>query len=260
MRYRSIFTRRLIWAGCLGLAYALLVPGNARADDTDQPRWQFYFTPYLWISGVSGTTSSANPNIPSQTATASFGDLLSHLNSVPIIGAFEARYGRFGVLTDLMVISLRSNFDTQNVLFTGGSATVTELISTILPNYRVVDTGDQSLDLGVGARVFADWLKLSFNSGLLPGFSRSPTISWAAAIFGGRYHLDLPRGFGLTAYGDIGTGPNLTWQALGTVDYRYNDWMMFHLGYRHLHIGYQGDGLNSDTALSGPLAAATIRF
>jgi hypothetical protein len=252
--------RRLKGAVCVAIACALLQARDARADDAGSPHWQFYFTPYLWISGVSGTTATRNPNIPTQTATVSFGDLLSHLNSVPVIGAFEARYGRFGVLTDLMVISVKSDLATDGIAFSGGSAKVTELLSTVLPNYRVLDTGTRSLDLGVGARILAYWTTLTFNTGLLPGFSRSPSVSWAAAIFGARYHLDLPRGFGLTAYGDVGAGPNLTWQAMGTVDYRYNEWLVFHLGYRHLRIEYHGDILRSDTALSGPLAAATIRF
>ncbi len=238
-----------------------LIPGNrARAEATAPPQLQFYFTPYLCVSSVTGTTSTRNPNLPSETATASFGDLLSHLNAVPVMGAFEARYGRFGLLTDLMVISLRSDFATKDVAFSGGTATVTELISTILPTYRVLELDNQTLDVGVGARVFADWLKLSFNTCPLPGFTRSPSVSWAAAICGARYHLDIAHGFGVTGYGDIGTGPNLTWQAVGTIDYRYNAWLVFHVGYRHLHIGYRGDLLRIDTALSGPLLGATFRF
>ncbi len=62
-----------------------------RRQEGAAPTWQFYFTPYLWVSGVSGTTSTSNPNIPTQTSTASFSGLLSHLNSVPIIGAFDVR-------------------------------------------------------------------------------------------------------------------------------------------------------------------------
>ena len=142
----------------------------------------FYFTPYLWVSGVSGTTSTSNPNIPSQTATASFGNLLSHINSIPLIGASELRYERFGLLADLMVVSLKSDITTKDVAFSGGSTTVTQLISTIMPAYRVVEASNQFLDLGVGTRIIGIWTTLSFDSGLLPGFSRSASVRLGRAI------------------------------------------------------------------------------
>ncbi len=252
---------RLI-AMCMVLGWQPFIATAAQADSA-APHLEFDFTPYLWISGVVGTTSARNPNIPSQTSTASFGDLFTHLNSIPLIGAFEARYGRFGVLTDLMVISLKSDVQTKGAAFSGGSASVTELLYTLLPTYRVLETGDQSLDLGAGVRVMAFWTKFSVNAGVLPGFSTSPSLSWAAPIAGLRYHLNLPRRFGLTVYGDVGGlggDANLTWQALGTVDYRYNDWLVLHLGYRHLQIDYNGNTLHTNTALSGPIFGTTIRF
>jgi hypothetical protein len=246
----------------IGAIIALSLCSGARAQDASPERLQFYLTPYLWISGLSGTTSASNPNIPSQSASASFGDLLSHLNAIPVMGSAEARYGRFGLSGDLMAVSLKSDLSTNGPAFSGGSATVTELLATIMPNYRVLDLPNQTLDLGVGVRVVAYWTKLTFNSGLLPGFSRSPSISWADPLFGLRYHYDFPNKFGLTFYGDAGavSGDNVTWQLLGTVDYRYNDWITLRAGYRHLHINYDTDGLHTSTALSGPILGATMQF
>ncbi len=201
---------------CMTLGSQPWITTASQAEDFASPHLEFDFTPYLWISSVVGTTSARNPNIPSQTATASYGDLFSHLSSIPLIGAFEVRYGRFGLLTDLMVIPLKTDIQTNGVAFSGGSVSVTELISTILPTYRVLETNDQSLDFGAGARVMAFWTKFSVNAGVLPGFSTSPSLSWAAPIAGLRYHLDLPRPFGLTIYGDVGglgANSNLTWQA-----------------------------------------------
>jgi hypothetical protein len=93
------FSLPLIAIGCISK--------KVRAQERATPRWQFCFTPHLWVSGVGKKTSATNPNVPSQSATASFRDLISHLNSVPITGAFELRYQRFGVLTDLTAISFR---------------------------------------------------------------------------------------------------------------------------------------------------------
>jgi len=66
----------------------------------------------------------------------------------------------------------------------------------------------------------------------------------------------------LTAYSDVGDagGSTLTWQVLGMVDYRCNNWLMFHFGYRHLHVNWSSSKLNVSTAVSGPFLAATFRF
>jgi hypothetical protein len=42
-----------------------------------------------------------------------------------------------------------------------------------------------------------------------------------------------------------------TWEVLGMLDYRYNSWLMLHVGYRHMHIDYTGSALQLGVALSG---------
>ena len=67
--------------------------------------WSFNLMPYLWMPSINanvnynlppalGGTLSANPSI-------GFGDLVSHLN-IGFMGAADARYDRFTVLTDFM--------------------------------------------------------------------------------------------------------------------------------------------------------------
>jgi hypothetical protein len=46
--------------------------------------------------------------------------------------------------------------------------------------------------------------------------------SWVDPLIGGRYHIDLPSGFGFTAYGDaggVGVAAHSDWQLMGTIDY-----------------------------------------
>ena len=61
-------------------------------EAADTHPWQFYVTPYLWVAGVSGTMTTANPRLPDQEISAGFGDMLSHLDAIPVMGSFEARY------------------------------------------------------------------------------------------------------------------------------------------------------------------------
>ena len=94
--------------------------------------WQFYITPYLWLTGLSGTASAANPNVPSQNVEADFGDILSHLDAIPVMGAAEVRYGRFGLSLDFMRVAVQTDFSTPNVLFGGGSARLTQFFASLL--------------------------------------------------------------------------------------------------------------------------------
>src|SRR3954451_1987659 len=70
--------------------------GPAQAQEPAASHWEFSLTPYLWIAGVTGTLQTPNPRVPTQDVSAGFGNVLSHLNSIPIMGAAELRYGRFG--------------------------------------------------------------------------------------------------------------------------------------------------------------------
>jgi hypothetical protein len=244
----------LVFAGTFG--------GAARAQDAGAPQWQFNITPYLWIAGIGGTVKTPNPNIPAQTVEAGFGDVLSHLDAVPIMAAAELRYGRFGVLTDIIAISVKSDIQTNGILFAGGSVKLTQVIGSALAAYRVIEDERQSLDIGIGVRAFGMSTKFSVDGGLLPGFSVSPGADWANAIAGARYRFALDPKWSLTAYGDAGGGPNseLTWQVLGTVDYRISDSITASLGFRHLQFEYYGRFLRQNMGMTGPILAGTVRF
>ncbi len=246
---------------CAVLDICLAAKG-ASAQQTAPQQWQFSVTPYLWIAGVTGTLKTPNPAIPTQSVDASFGDVLSHLNAIPVMGAAEMRYGRFGVMADLMAISVKSDLVTKDILFSGGSVRLTQIIGTALGTYRLVDDARQSLDVGAGVRAFGISTKFTVDAGLLPGFSRSPGASWANPIVAARYRLALGPRWGLTAYGDVGGGPDdqFTWQLLGTVDYQITGSMSMRLGYRYLRFEYNTGSLHQNMGMGGPILAATIRF
>jgi hypothetical protein len=232
------------------------------AQETPAPKWEFYLTPYLWIAGVGGTLGTRNDRVPAQNVTADFGGVLSHLHSIPVMGAVEVRYGRFGLLADLMAISVKSDIATNNALFTGGSARLTQVIGSAVGSYRLVAAADQALDLGIGVRAIGLSSKFTLNPGLLPGFERTPGASWANAIAAVRYHVDLAPDWGVTVYGDVGGGPSsaFTWQVFGTIDYRLSESILLRAGYRHLHFEYTGQVLKQSMAQSGPILGATMRF
>lgn len=67
----------------------------------------------------------------------------------------------------------------------------------------------------------------------------------------------------VTLIGGVGgfdAGSRLTWQALGTVNYRWNENWMLRAGYRALHVDYRSGRFLYDTTMHGPILAATYRF
>jgi hypothetical protein len=93
------------WSAGLA-ALALLVPGIS-ADAQDETDWTFRFTPYFMFSGLDGDVGVGGVTAP---ADASFSDLADHLN-FGLLGAFEARRGHLGLLTDLIYLDLGEEGD-----------------------------------------------------------------------------------------------------------------------------------------------------
>ncbi len=261
----SPFTRvRRLAVTAAVFAVALSAARGASAQAVGKSGWEFSITPYFWATSLSGTISTPNPDRPATTATADFGDVLTHLSNIPFMATLEAHNGRVSLLSDLMVVSLRTPVSTPGPLFSGATAQTTQFVSTEMGMYRVLQRKEQWLDIGIGVRTVSVWTKLSFHTGIIPGFTASSSAAWADPVVGLRYHLNLTNRIGLTTYGDFGDfaggGSQLTWQVLGMLDYRFNDWLIFHAGYRHLHIDWSGSALNVSTALSGPFLAATFTF
>ena len=251
--------------GLAGAATALALsagPALAQGTPAASSPWSFSITPYLWVSGIGGTVQSIDRAVPAQSISASFGDVMSHLNGMPFMGAAEARYDRFGLAMDLMYVSARSSFDTRTALHAGGSARVSQVIGSGLLTYRAYQSVEQNLDLGVGFRAFGLGGKLTLNPGLAPGRERSPSQSWANPIFAVRYHARLAEAWGATLYGDVGgTGSgNFTWQLFGTIDYSLTESITLRAGYRHLQFQFNGDRVRQNMSMSGPIIGATFRF
>jgi opacity protein-like surface antigen len=254
----------------VALAAALIALGAAhpaRAQEAAAAArpgpWRFELTPYGWFAGLGGSVRTPFERAPGRDVNASFGDVLGDVSGIPIMGMAEVRYGRFGVVADLLHLGLESDFSTRDVLFRGGDARVNTTIGSVVGLFRAVDLPNQSFDIGGGARIWSVRTKLSLNPGLLPGGTQKDSTTWADPLLAARYHLDLTQRFGLTAYGDIGgfgAGSTLTWQAIGSLDYRATESVVLRAGWRYLTFDKKRGDFRLDLDFSGPFVAATFRF
>lgn len=221
--------------------------------------WQFNVTGYLWMSGINMSITGPNGRTASQDY--GFFDIIDHLHGMPFMGAAEARYGRFGILGDLIHLPVGGNIATDNVLFRGGSVNMNTTIGTVVGLYRPIIDPAGTLDIGGGIRAYGVSALTTLHAGLAPGRSGSAWASTTDPIISVRGHLNLGNGFGLDAYGDIGgfgVGTKLSWQLIGAVDYQVSQSINLKLGYRYL----QADMEKKDATIKigGPFLAASYRF
>jgi hypothetical protein len=234
----------------------------AKAGDTgpaERAGWSFQVTPYLWGAGLEGDIGTRSA-LPTAEVDASFRDILENTDiGLMLVG--EARYRRWGAFADLAYLSVSADGDTPGPLFGDAEAEADTLVATLGAAYRVVDRAEGWLDLVAGGRLWSVDTDVTFETGLLPKRKTGVSESWADPVVGLRGQIDLGSGFAATAYADIGGGASdLTWQVLGTLDYRFSDRVEARIGYRHLSVDYSDGGFVWDVEMSGPIIGLSVRF
>jgi hypothetical protein len=255
MRSRAV----LIAAAALGMGVQA-----AQAQQPATSRWEFSASPYLWIAGITGSASTPSGRTPEPTVSASFGDIVSSLSGLAIMGAAEARYGRFGIAADIVSLTIERDFATpRNILFHGGEARIGSTFVTLAGFYRLAEAPSHFVDVGAGVRPW--WLstRLRLNPGLDPGRTVNSSLDWVDPVVAARTHLRLSDTWGLSAFGDFGgfgVGSRFTWQAGATLDWRPAEWIDLRAGWRHLAVEIEQSQVTLKTSISGPIIGATMRF
>ena len=243
-----------ITAAVAGMAAACIVAASPVA--AQETPWQFSVTPYLWLAGIKGTTTAPASGI---TFNQDFSDILKDLSGVPIMAAGEVRKGPAGFAFDLIRLKISSDINTRNILFNDGKASLSQFQFTGIGLYRVVEEPGGKIDVGGGFRLWSVHSKASLNARLLPAVSTSIDKTFADPILAARFEFRLGGPWSLTAYGDVGgfgISSDVTWQVLGTLNYRAADWVDVRLGWRHMSV----DRSKIKLDLSGPILAGTFRF
>lgn len=238
----------------------------------------FEFTPYVWIAGVSGNVSLADPRPAlggpggvggggrGRDIRADFGAITSNLSGFAFMGAFEARYGRFGVVADVLTLTLKDSVNTRDIAFGGGEGRVQTTTGGLFALFRVVEEPRQWLDLGAGIQPFSANVRLSLGPGLLAGTTVKESASWVDPALAIRYRYRFSEDWSATVFGTVGgfgVGSQLSWQAMATLDWRVASWADLRAGWRYFAIDYDagaGGRLRIDTAVNGPIIGATFRF
>jgi hypothetical protein len=254
------------------------------------PGWTFDIAPYLWFASIHssysfdlppalGGTVSANPSI-------GFGDLVSHLN-FGVMGAADAQYDRFSVLTDFLYLNVGgtpAQFRSVNfpghpaIPITAGLETsegfnLNASIWTLAGGYTLAQGDWGNFDAIAGFRLLDVNARVNYSLGFtIEGprgngatFGGIGSVSGSGDIWNGiggfRGRLRLGNaGLFIPYYFDIGAGgSNLTWQISSGLGY-HAGLADVSLTYRYLSFDQGSNVVVQRLWIQGPMLMVNFAF
>ena len=222
-----------------------------------EPEWVFTAAGYGWLTGLEGSVAAGGS--PEADIDLSISDVLKHFEG-GLMGAGEARNGRFLLATDLMWAKLSAETDRPvlgNVELTASTLTVTGVAG-----YSLVYDEGGNLDIIAGARLWSVKNELDFSGGLPVGqFEDSET--WVDPVVGLKGRASISPDFYVTGWalvGGFGVSSDLMWDVMGSVGYEFNDSFSMTAGYRVQSVDYHNNGFVYDVVQSGPMIGAVFKF
>ena len=252
----------LISAG--GSSYAEDVFSEPGKDlGQSRPVMVFQITPYVWAAGLEGDVSPFR-RVPNVRVEKSFSDILEELNLAGFVNLY-GRYGRWVMSGDVMYVNMSDSETVGPLPYVGAidaKFDTAQLSATLQGGYRAIDHRKFTLDVLGGARYWHLWNDLEVRTAARR-FTVKSDYGWTDPLIGMRAHLHINEKVSFLAQGDIGgfgAGSDLTWQALVTANYKFNDRFAVSAGYKGLSVDYDNDGHVFQSTLSGPVLGFTMRF
>jgi hypothetical protein len=238
------------------LAALLATTGLAKAEDSE-----VILTGYLFASALDGRSSTVG-NLPAADIDLSFGDVLDNLD-FGLMSAIEVRQGRWSFVGDVMYSSVSPGGTLPGPLAISAELEQKSLTLQGSVLYRVQDSPSVAVDLGAGLRYWSVDSEGTIAPGAPNPIRFAHKESWLDPVVIARMKAGLGGNWSVTLAGDIGGsggGSDLTWQVLGTVDYRMSDRLSLRAGYRVLSVDYADDGYVYDITMKGPVLGVALRF
>lgn len=262
------------------------------------PGWTYSAMAYAWLPSINGSST-----IKGRTADidASFGDLLER--KIPkelfgLMGAFEARNGRFGVMTDLVYMKLGASGSAARARsvhpLVGGTLAAsmsaqfemfiaeTSLAYELMRSQGSGPGAETAIDLYGGGRLW--WQRAEANLALTAGmnigdltvnggraFASSGDVTWFDPLIGLRLRQRFSPKADMVLRGDVGgfgAGSKFSWQAMGYLNWEFartqsSAWSAM-VGYRALYVDFEKGAGNTlyqyDMLTHGPIMGVTARF
>lgn len=235
----------------------------------EENSWQHDLQPYLWFPvSVEGPSTVDGGTVDLDLDASDVIDMLNFAFSL----RYEAwRDNKFGVIADFMYVDLEGDF--KESLPPGGrlgiKPDIDQVVIDLAGAYRF-EHENLDIDLIGGARYtyLNQEIELTF-PGPIPKQDLGGSKDYVEPLIGARLIWTLSDQWKVAFRGDmsgfgVGSGSDLTWNALLGADYKLSDKSSFKFGYRIYDIDYSnGSGANEfgfDAELHGPYLGASFYF
>jgi hypothetical protein len=254
-----------------------VLPSGANAGD--ETPWQFGVSIYGWFPDIDGETAFTQPG-GSNDFTIGIDDILDNLEFT-LMGTLDMRKGRWGLLTDLVYMSVGGSETSTREASIGGrplpvnasayvNLDIKSWIWTLTGYYRTIEKPGYTLDFVGGARYLdveqtVNW-DVTGNVGSITPSDRTGTAegtlsNWDAIIgVRGRVNFGARHTWFVPYYFDIGTGESdFTWQGITGIGYAFS-WGEISAAWRYLDYDLPSDDAIKDMYFSGPALGIAFKW
>jgi len=261
------------------------------------PAWTFVAMPYAWVPAINGSTTVKGRTTDINAGIDEVLDRKIPAQLFGLMGAFEARNGRFAIMTDLTYLKIGADGGAARARSVqpavGGAlaafATVQfeMVIAEAALGYELVrwqgaGASETVIDIYGGGRFW--WQNAEAELGLIAGLNvgdltiargraiaDSGDVTWLDPLVGLRLRHRFTPQVDMVLRGDVGgfgAGSRLSWQAMGYVNWEFarteNTVWSAMAGYRALYVDYAkgtgGTRYEYDMLTHGPILGVTARF
>lgn len=225
---------------------------------------QITVTPYFWAAGMEGDMAPI-AGLPAVHTDSDFSDIADNLQ-MGLASSFELRLGRWAVVGDVSYVDIGATAElaNPNPLFNSAGFDSKSVMSTMGASWRLMENEyGSSFDVIGGARI--SWADSDIRLIRTDGTEvrAQDDKLWVDPIVGVRGVAQFTDRWGMIGYADVGgfgISSDITWQALGAVNYRFNDTFALSVGYRYYVIDYEDEGFLYDVTQHGPIIGTVITF
>ncbi|BBO16235.1 conserved hypothetical protein [Candidatus Brocadia pituitae] len=252
---------------------------DAKAENEQKSKWEFIVVPYLWMTGIDGDVTIKGRDAD---VDVSFDDILDNLD-IAVLSNFIAKKGRWEFFVQPNYIKLSPEGDVDRRALTIDADVETEmLILEFGTFYKLGTWGDRfpvSLNILGGGRYwhFDNEIDLDTDislSSIDKDIRRKRDVDADKDLIdpfvGLRVGTAITKKVRFDVRGDIGgfdissETSDLSWQAIGLIEYDLSKRIILGAGYRALDIRYgtgSGDDKEGmDATIHGPILGVGIRF
>jgi hypothetical protein len=229
----------------------------AIASPASAAEWKHEVAPYVWGSGMDGTTTVGTV---AADVDMSFGDILDNLE-VGFMGAYRATRDRWSVTVDGIYMGLGGH-GRGPAGFVKADVDLDQTALEVDVGYEVIER----LTVYGGLR----YVDLSVNvdtSGPLGSQSGDMDENWVDPVIGLYYAIPFAGQWTATFRGDIGgfgIGSDFAWQGAATLRWQFAPRWGALAAYRYIDMDYENgkgsDYFRYDMAISGPALGVVFTF